>query len=124
VNHHVLGVGLRAHGLDRFLDQRIQAHALKAPTDVAGFQPGQFEEVVYQARQGGDVGAHLFEVSVSRGVVDDGIVHGGDEQLERGDRRAQVVRYGCHEIALCAFGGVQLGDRGVDCATELGQLIT
>ena len=48
---HVLGVRLRAHRVDGLLDQRVQAHALDDPADVARLEPRELEEVVDQARQ-------------------------------------------------------------------------
>ena len=98
-------------------------HLLERPLDVAGLQPRELEEVVDEGRQHVDVGAHLGEVAAARARVDDVVPDRLGEQPQRGDRRAQVVRDGRDQVAARGLRAVELPDRGVGRARQLGQLI-
>ena len=87
------GLGVRAHRVDRLLDELVEHDALHRPVDVAGLQPRQLEEVVDQRAQRVHVGRDPPEVlAAHRRVGDEVVVDRVDEQPQRGQRRAQVVR--------------------------------
>ena len=69
------------------------------PGDVAGLDPRELEEVVDQVAEHGDVGADLLQVTVAGLAGRHPVVDRLDQQPQRGERRAQVMRGGGDELA-------------------------
>ena len=112
------GVGVRAHRLDRLVDDLGDRHALEAPADVARLEPGQLEEVVDQRAERVDVRGNSPEVFRPLLAVDDLITHRLGEEAEARDRRAQVMRDRGHQIAARALLGLDaLQGSALDHAT-------
>ena len=92
----LLGGG--AHRGDGLADQLAELDLAHRPGDVSGLDPGELEEIVDQVAEDGDVGADLRQVAVARLTGRDAVVDRLDQQPQRGERRAQVVRGGGDEL--------------------------
>ena len=115
------GLGLhahRAHGLPTSSSSRTRSivHA------IAGLQARELEQVVDQ-RPDRDVRRHAREVEAAGLVVEDVRPHRVDEQRQRRDRRAQVVRDGGDEVAARVLARHELVAHAVGGSGELGELV-
>src|SRR5206468_3202005 len=79
----------------------------------------ELEEIVDQHAQRAYVRGHAGEILAARGGVGDEVVADrlGD-QLQRGDRRAQVVRDGGDQAAAGGRLGLELGDHRLDVSGD------
>ena len=87
-------LGRRPHRRHGLADQLAELDLAQRPGDVAGLDPRELEEVVDQVAEDGDVGADLGQVAVAGLAGGDAVVDRVDQQPQRGERRAQVVRGG------------------------------
>ena len=87
----------------------------------ARLEPGEVEELLHQAAEPLDLRQHRAErLGVGLGdAVDQVLEHG----LQRGDRRAQLVRHVGDEVAAHAVGLGQLGGHLVERPGELADLV-
>ncbi len=91
--------GRGAHRRHRVADQLAHFDLAHRPGDVAGLDPGELEEVVDQVAEHADVGADLLQVAVAGLTGGDAVVDRLDQQPQRGQRRAQVMRGGGDQLA-------------------------
>ena len=85
-------LGRRPHRGDGVVDQAAQLDLVHRPGDLPRLDPRELEEVVDQRRQRLDVGAHLAQVALAGLPRRHSIVDRLDQQPQRGEGRAQVVR--------------------------------
>ena len=111
--------GVRAHRVDRLLDELVEHHTLHLPADVARLQARQLEQVVDQCAERMHVRRDPPEVlTPHRRAGDDVVVDRIDEQAQRGERRAQVVRDRRDQPAPRALLTRERRDHRVDVGAE------
>ena len=91
--------GRRPHRRHGVADQVAELDLAHRPGDVAGLDPRELEEVVDEVAEDADVGADLLQVAVAGLPGRHPVVDRLDQQPQRGQRRAQVVRGGGDQLA-------------------------
>ena len=120
---HGLGVGGRAHRLDRLVQQDVEPHLLHGPRELAALQAGELEEIVDQGAEGAHVGADARRVVAAVLGVDEAVVDGVGQQPQGGDGGAQVVGDGGDEVASRPLLAVEPRHHGVDVGRQAGELV-
>ena len=105
----------------RVLEQRLDAELGALERHRARLEPGQVEELLHEPAEPLDLGEHRAErLGIGLGdAVDEVLEH----RLQRGDRRAQLVRHVGDEVAAHAVGLGELGGHLVERAGELADLV-
>ena len=118
--HESLALRLGAERLDGLVDQLGDADPGQRPRDVAGLEPCELEEVVDQRRERRDVALRAPQrVGGLFGPCDDAVVDRLDEQPQRREGRAQVVRDGGDQVAPGPVGVVSLGSHALEHGCHL-----
>ena len=86
--------------------------------DVAGLQARELEQVVDQPTERAYVRGHQPQLVAHPLGLEDPVLQPFGDQLERGDRRAQVVRDRRHQFATSALLGRELDRHRLDIGGE------